>query len=305
MEQQKKTCVICGKQIPEKRQKYDTCCKSCATKKAWQKPGMREKMSKKMNSPETKAKIAASVHAAFQKPEVKEKHSAAIRRAYENPEFREKLSKAGKAYHSSERHKEFVKAMNKPETKERMSKAQLARFADSDKHKAFVDAMNKPETKEKLKARMRSFEVQTKINATKHVNGSLNTSKDEDRAYDLLKEIFPDTVRQYFSERYPFKCDFYIPSIDLFIEGHFSWLHGDTFFDSNNPEHIKALAKDKENEKRLIDERRQNENLYTAKIYTWTDLDVRKKQWADSHQDVSILFFFSLWEFEQWLNNIQ
>lgn len=58
---------------------------------------------------------------------------------------------------------------------------------------------------------------------TKRKNNSFNSSKAEIQLQKKLVEVFGkcDVVRQYFDrERYPFKCDFYIKSIDLFIELH-------------------------------------------------------------------------------------
>ena len=48
-------------------------------------------------------------------------------------------------------------------------------------------------------------------------NGWYKTSL-EDRYFPLLKEKFPDIIQHYVSDRYPFECDFYIPSKDLYIE---------------------------------------------------------------------------------------
>ena len=42
----------------------------------------------------------------------------------------------------------------------------------------------------------------------------------------FLKERYPDVITQYKDDRYPFACDFYIPSLDLFIECNYHWTHG-------------------------------------------------------------------------------
>lgn len=307
MTEQTTKCIICGKDIPEYRLKQGkkTCCKHCQMLTPESKQKRSALMKKRYENIETKQKISESMKKRWQDETYANNVAKGLKKAMAKPEYHEKLSNSLKAYHSSDKHQEFIAAMNKPETKERISKAQKARFADEEKYKAFVKTMNRPEVKEKLRTTMMSFEIQNKINSTKKANGTLNTSKDEDLAYEMLYAIFPDTVRQYFSERYPFKCDFYIPSIDLFIEGHFGWLHGDAFFDKNNPKHLQQLEQDKANAQRLINERGEQTNMYTAKIYTWTNLDVRKKQWADNHPQLNLLFFFSLWEFEQWLKSIQ
>lgn len=65
---------------------------------------------------------------------------------------------------------------------------------------------------------MSSPESQQKHILSMKQNKSFNKSISEDQCYNLLKEIFPDIIRQYRDVRYPFNCDFYIPSNDLFIE---------------------------------------------------------------------------------------
>jgi hypothetical protein len=51
------------------------------------------------------------------------------------------------------------------------------------------------------------------------------SSKGEKRLFEILKNIYPDTVQYYRDKRYAnehnsycWECDFYIKSIDLFIE---------------------------------------------------------------------------------------
>ena len=79
---------------------------------------------------------------------------------------------------------------------------------------------------------------------TKKKNGTFNSSKPEEDYYNLLKEKYgeEDVVRQYRDERYPFACDFYIKSLDLFIECNYSWTHGGHPFDENNEEDLKLLS---------------------------------------------------------------
>lgn len=68
-------------------------------------------------------------------------------------------------------------------------------------------------------------------------------SKSEESYYNKLVKLFgeDDIIREYREERYPFNCDFYIKSKDLFIEfqGHQS--HGIEPYDENNIEHLKLI----------------------------------------------------------------
>lgn len=70
-------------------------------------------------------------------------------------------------------------------------------------------------------------------------------SKSEDRFYKKLLLYFDkeDIVRGYSDERYPFACDFYIKSKDLFIEYQGHYTHGYEPFDSCNLEHLSYLER--------------------------------------------------------------
>lgn len=105
-------------------------------------------------------------------------------------------------------------------------------------------------------------------------NNSFIHSNDEENVYDDLVSIFGENsvVRQYSDERYPFSCDFYIPSEDLFIEVNKHWTHGGHPFDSSNKEDINKLS--------VMQELAKTSNFYKQAIYVWTDLDVRKQQTA-------------------------
>ena len=108
-------------------------------------------------------------------------------------------------------------------------------------------------------------EVQTrKARESKLRNNTNKTSKAEDSFYHLLTILFDkdDVIRPYTDERYPFLCDFYIKSKDLFIEyqGHPS--HGYCPFEKDNKEHLAYL------EKQTID------------MTTWTKRDVVKLETA-------------------------
>ena len=43
---------------------------------------------------------------------------------------------------------------------------------------------------------------------------------------DDVKEIYNDVIRSYSTDKYPYNCDFYIPSKDVYIECNFHWTHG-------------------------------------------------------------------------------
>lgn len=106
---------------------------------------------------------------------------------------------------------------------------------------------------------------------TKRRNHTFNTSSIEDAYFTELKEKYSqeDVIRQYSDDpRYPFACDFYIKSEDLFIEINAFWHHGPHPFDENSPEDLKLLDCWKEKSK--------TSKQYQEAIKTWTVRDVNK-----------------------------
>ncbi len=123
---------------------------------------------------------------------------------------------------------------------------------------------------------------------TKKKNGTLGGphSIQEDQSYELLKEKYPDIVRQYRSEFYPFNCDFYIPSLDLYIECQYYPTHGNHPFNSNDENDIKYI-----------------EYLSKTKFgsYIWTINDPLKRNIAKEN-NLNYLEFFNINELKKWLN---
>ena len=124
------------------------------------------------------------------------------------------------------------------------------------------------EGKEFLKIFTNSKEYKDKQYNTKKKNNSFKTSKIEKELESKLRELFPDLETQYKSKVYPFNCDFYIPSLDLYIEYNGSWTHGGCFYDENNENNKNTL----ENWKQLSEHSR----FYQNAIETWTIRDIKK-----------------------------
>lgn len=103
-------------------------------------------------------------------------------------------------------------------------------------------------------------------------NNSFNKSQPEEDMYKQLCEQYGEdnVVRQYKEERYPFDCDFYIPSEDLFIELNLHPSHGEHPFDPNNEEDVKLLESLKE----------KDDNWSKMIIDVWTNRDVVKQKIA-------------------------
>ena len=124
------------------------------------------------------------------------------------------------------------------------------------------------EGREFLKNFTNSEDFKNKQYETKKKNNSFKTSKIEKELESKLRELFHDLETQYKSEVYPFNCDFYIPSLDLYIEYNGTWTHGGCFYDENNEDNRNTLEKWKESSK--------HSRFYQSAIETWTKRDLNK-----------------------------
>jgi hypothetical protein len=128
-----------------------------------------------------------------------------------------------------------------------------------------------------------------KAEQTKRMNKTFNKSKYEEYLYrELLKSFSSEDVcRQYRDDRYPFRCDFYIKSLDLFIEVNLHWTHHTHPFNCTCNEDLAQLevfkAKQTKGYNKLIEvwTVRDPEKLCTAKtskinyrvLYNKSDID--------------------------------
>ena len=105
---------------------------------------------------------------------------------------------------------------------------------------------------------------------TKLKNGTLNTSKIEDKIKEYLINNNIEFKQQYKSEVYPYNCDFYFPSKDLYIEIQAHWTHGGHPYNENDAEDINIVEKWKN----------RNTKYFNNAIQTWTIRDVKKRKIA-------------------------
>lgn len=145
--------------------------------------------------------------------------------------------------------------------------------------------------------------IQEKAYNTKQSNKSFNTSKAEIEIYNLLLEKFGfDNVEwQYRSEEYPFNCDFYIKSLNLYIEYQGNWTHGSEPFDSNNPKHIEILNSWKKKSEE-INFQGKNKQFYNNAINVWTISDPNKRKFAKNN-NLNWIEFFNMKAFMEWYND--
>ena len=144
--------------------------------------------------------------------------------------------------------------------------------------------------------KMSSLESQKKHKETLKRNNTFNKSKPEEECYNILKKKFPYIIRQYKDIRYPFNCDFYIPSIDLFIEYNGSQFHHRHEFDNNNIDDINELNK--------LKEKSTGKNQYSNIIKTWTINDPYKRLVAKQN-NLNYIEFWNINEVKTWINNYE
>ncbi len=115
-------------------------------------------------------------------------------------------------------------------------------------------------------------DVVLKIQQTKRENNTFNKSSDEEIIYQNLINIYgtDDIIRQYRSEKYPFNCDFYIKSLDLYIEYNGTWTHGGHPYDETNKDDLTILQNWKN----------KKTKYYDNAINIWTVRDVNKRKTA-------------------------
>ena len=101
-------------------------------------------------------------------------------------------------------------------------------------------------------------------------------SKKEDEIYNYLITIDKDTKRQYYSELYPFHCDFYLPNFEVYIEYQGMWTHGLHPFDKDNKDDIEILNK--------WEIKAETSKFYRSAIKNWTITDPLKRKTAKDNK---------------------
>ena len=134
---------------------------------------------------------------------------------------------------------------------------------------------------EKNKAKIKECIEEFKSLSGKGISGC--SSKVEIDFYKYLINTFgfENVDPQHYDDQYPYSCDFFIPALNLYIEIQGSWTHGKHPF---NPD-------DKKDNEKLNYWKSKDSEYYNNAIYTWTDLDVRKRACArDNHLNYLEIF---------------
>lgn len=127
-------------------------------------------------------------------------------------------------------------------------------------------------------------------------------SSHEDKIYDILltKYLKDDIIRQYSSEEYPYNCDFYIKSENLYLEYNGSQYHNRKEFNPNDPNDLSDLWRLKSKVKFYLNSKgKWKLNQYQAIIDTWTIRDVAKFKTAREN-NLNYVAIYSMKEFDKW-----
>lgn len=136
-------------------------------------------------------------------------------------------------------------------------------------------------------------------------------SRFEQKIFDYLKEIFDesDIISQYKDERYKnqrtnykWNCDFYIKSLDLFIEVQGTKEPNNHPFNPNDQNDLNELALLKQKEQEKLKEK--NYTRYSSIIEGWTVIDPMKRQVAQENYLKYLELFDSKISFEEFKNLI-
>ena len=140
-------------------------------------------------------------------------------------------------------------------------------------------------------------EIRNMIFEARRKNNTLNTSEPEVMLGCLLREKFGDSdviSNKIIDNRYPYHVDFYIKSLDLFIELNYFWKHGNHEFNQNNPEDIKLLE--------IYIEKAKYDDEYKTAIEQWTLSDKEKIKTAIDNK-LNYKIFWNKHDGDAWLDS--
>ena len=157
-----------------------------------------------------------------------------------------------------------------------------------------VDSFSKTKKFKQYMSKLWSNEEYVKkIYDTMKKNRTSKFSKAENKVYDMLCEKLSkeNIIRQHRSKLYPFNCDFYIKSLNMYIEYQGFYTHNFKPYNIDDENDIKQAKEFLNNPKR--------HNTWE----TWTIRDVLKRETAR----INNLNFVELWnlkEAEEFINNL-
>lgn len=138
-----------------------------------------------------------------------------------------------------------------------------------------------------------------RIFETRKAHGTVSSSGPEEEMYKVLCERFGTDVvfRNHVDVRYPFHCDFYIQTEDLFIELNANWTHGYHFFDECSETDRQTLA--------VWTKKAEQSDFYREAVFVWTKRDLLKRDTAKKNGIRYIVFWKNdLSDFYEWMDKL-
>lgn len=115
-------------------------------------------------------------------------------------------------------------------------------------------------------------------------NGLLQKSHKEDEVYEYICSLGYRVERHHMTDEFPFNADMYLPDYNLYIEYQGSHFHN-TYSFMGTKDDFKVLQTYYEKSQRIKEESGDSDKLtqYDNMIYVWSDLDVRKRVYAQEN----------------------
>lgn len=154
-----------------------------------------------------------------------------------------------------------------------------------------------PMQSEEVKSKYDYEEIAEKVFDTKKKNGTTNTSKIQQWFINQMIEIYgaDDVKTEYKEERYPYHCDVYIPSKDLFIELNLFFTHGGHPYSDSEEDKIKLESWIKKSE---------TSRFMKNAITVWTQSDPAKRECA-KRNNLNYLMFYTEEEAKKYVEDLR
>lgn len=210
-------------------------------------------------------------------------------------EVRDKISETNKERYGEECMFNLDRVKEKahsPEAIEKQKKTNMERYGHE-------YPLSSPEVQEKIKntvierygvpCQLMTPENRNKSFEKMKENGKLQKSHKEDEVSEFISSLGYIVERHHMTEEFPFNADIYLPDYQLYIEYQGSHFHN-TYSFMGTKEDFDIIKTYYEKSKKLKEESGDKNKLtqYDNMIYVWSDLDVRKRVFA---QDNHIRYF--------------
>ena len=219
-----------------------------------------------------KKKLAAHF---LQKSRKTYKERTGVDNPYKNKDVRKKIKETWKS-------NGYLNPMQSHKIKQHVANTNIKRYG-----------VKAPILLKSVKENAHSQDAINKCDITKRKNNTYSSSKPEELLYKNLIKIFgkENIIRNYKSEYYRWKCDFYISNYDVYIELQGSWMHGKHPYNENDINDVlkakKLLEKSEE-----INQFGKKKKSYLGVLHTWTVSDPLKRKTAKEN-NLNYLEIFS------------